>query len=152
MLVEHEACSRLFELNRLDIMEIASITGHKSLAMLKRYTHLKAARLVKKLEGHGSRGQQVVMSYLIPYPAVVESDADQIRVRVLDFEDVVGTGATMDAAVSDAQNALLRRLMSALREKSAIPLPDQYLELIDEDKVFMLDPLPRMEMPQGEAA
>jgi hypothetical protein len=38
MLVEHEACSRLFELNRLDIMEIASITGHKSLAMLKRYT------------------------------------------------------------------------------------------------------------------
>lgn len=92
------------------------------------------------------------MSYLIPYPAVVESVADQIRVRVLDFEDVVGTGATTDAAVSDAQNALLRRLMCALREKSAIPLPDQYLELIDEDKVFMLDPLPRIEMSQGEAA
>lgn len=150
--LRHEACSRLFELNRLDIMEIASITGHKSLAMLKRYTHLKAARLVKKLEGHGSRGQQVVMSYLIPYPAVIESDADQIRVRVLDFEDVIGTGSTTDAAVSDAQNALLRRLMCALREKSAIPLPDQYLELIDEDKVFMLDPLPRIEMSQGEAA
>ena len=36
----HEAASRLSELGRLDIMEIAAITGHKSLAMLKRYTHL----------------------------------------------------------------------------------------------------------------
>lgn len=38
--LRHEACSRLTELDRLDIMEIAAITGHKSLAMLKRYTHL----------------------------------------------------------------------------------------------------------------
>lgn len=150
--LRHEACSRLFELNRLDIMEIASITGHKSLAMLKRYTHLKAARLVKKLEGHGTRGQQVVMSYLIPYPAVAESVEGRVQVRVLDFEDVIGTGVTADAAVLDAQNALLRRLMYALREKSAIPSPDQYLELIDEEQVFMLDPLPRMEWPDGGAA
>ena len=150
--LRHEACSRLFELNRLDIMEIASITGHKSLAMLKRYTHLKAARLVKKLEGHGTRGQQVVMSYLIPYPAVAESVEGRVQVRVLDFEDVIGTGVTADAAVLDAQNALLRRLMYALREKSAIPSPDQYLELIDEEQVFMLDPLPRMEWPEGGAA
>jgi hypothetical protein len=30
-------------------MEIASITGHKTLQMLKRYTHLKAEDLAKKL-------------------------------------------------------------------------------------------------------
>ena len=38
--LRHEACSRLFELGTLDVMEIAAISGHKSLAMLKRYTHL----------------------------------------------------------------------------------------------------------------
>ncbi|EPB7784110.1 site-specific integrase [Pseudomonas aeruginosa] len=38
--LRHEACTRLFELGTLDVMEIAAISGHKSLAMLKRYTHL----------------------------------------------------------------------------------------------------------------
>jgi len=31
------------------MMEIASITGHKTLAMLKRYTHLRAEDLAKRL-------------------------------------------------------------------------------------------------------
>jgi len=44
----HEATSRLFE-KGLNIMEVAAITGHKTLQMLKRYTHLKADDLVKKL-------------------------------------------------------------------------------------------------------
>lgn len=48
--LRHEATSRLFELGRFDVMEIASITGHKSLVMLKRYTHLKASNLAKKLD------------------------------------------------------------------------------------------------------
>jgi hypothetical protein len=30
-------------------MEVATITGHKTLEMLKRYTHLKADDLAKKL-------------------------------------------------------------------------------------------------------
>lgn len=46
--LRHEAASRLFE-KGLNVMEVASITGHKSLAMLKRYTHLKAADLALKL-------------------------------------------------------------------------------------------------------
>lgn len=46
--LRHEATSRLFEKN-LDSMEVASITGHKTLHMLKRYTHLKAEDLAKKL-------------------------------------------------------------------------------------------------------
>ncbi len=44
----HEACSRLFE-KGLNPMEVASISGHKTLQMLKRYTHLKAEDLVRKL-------------------------------------------------------------------------------------------------------
>ena len=46
--LRHEATSRFFEMG-LSIMEVSSITGHKDLAMLKRYTHLKAEDLAKKL-------------------------------------------------------------------------------------------------------
>lgn len=47
--LRHEATSRLFELG-LNEMEVSTITGHKTLQMLKRYTHLKASDLVKKLK------------------------------------------------------------------------------------------------------
>ncbi len=47
--LRHEAASRLFERGIFDSMEVASITGHKTLAMLKRYTHLRAEDLAKKL-------------------------------------------------------------------------------------------------------
>ena len=47
--LRHEATSRLFEKGVFDSMEVASITGHKTLAMLKRYTHLRAEDLAKKL-------------------------------------------------------------------------------------------------------
>lgn len=46
--LRHEATSRLFE-KGLDVMEVASVTGHKTLQMLKRYTHLKAENLARKL-------------------------------------------------------------------------------------------------------
>src|SRR5262249_15605795 len=46
--LRHEATSRLFE-KGLSVMEVATITGHKTLQMLKRYTHLKAVDLVAKL-------------------------------------------------------------------------------------------------------
>lgn len=46
--VRHEATSRLFE-KGLNSMEVASITGHETLQMLRRYTHLRAEDLAKKL-------------------------------------------------------------------------------------------------------
>jgi len=46
--LRHEATSRLFE-KGLGIMEVASMTGHKSLSMLKRYTHIEAEKLAQKL-------------------------------------------------------------------------------------------------------
>lgn len=46
--LRHEATSRLFE-RGFGIMEVASITGHKTLAMLKRYTHLSPETLADKL-------------------------------------------------------------------------------------------------------
>ncbi|OZB33067.1 MAG: hypothetical protein B7X47_05250 [Ferrovum sp. 34-44-207] len=46
--LRHEAASCLFE-KGLHPMEVASITGHKSMQMLKRYTHLKPESLLERL-------------------------------------------------------------------------------------------------------
>ncbi|MNJ46735.1 Tyrosine recombinase XerC [compost metagenome] len=46
--LRHEATSRLFE-RGFSMMEVATITGHKTLAMLKRYTHLSPLDLAEKL-------------------------------------------------------------------------------------------------------
>ena len=46
--LRHEATTRLFE-RGLNIIEVSSITGHRDLQMLRRYTHLRAEDLAKKL-------------------------------------------------------------------------------------------------------
>ena len=46
--LRHEATSRLFE-KGLNMMEVASITGHEDLKMLKRYTHIKPESLMARL-------------------------------------------------------------------------------------------------------
>ncbi len=46
--LRHEAASRLFE-KGLHPMEVASITGHRSMKMLKRYTHLKPESLLARI-------------------------------------------------------------------------------------------------------
>lgn len=47
--LRHEAVSRLVEAGLSD-QEVASISGHKSMQMLRRYTHLRAEDLVIKLD------------------------------------------------------------------------------------------------------
>jgi integrase len=47
--LRHEAISRLFE-SGLRIEQVASISGHKSWTMLKRYTHVKAVTLHRRPE------------------------------------------------------------------------------------------------------
>ncbi|GJE78251.1 site-specific integrase [Methylorubrum suomiense] len=46
--LRHEAVSRLFE-KGFNVVEVASISGHRELRMLQRYTHLRAADLAKRL-------------------------------------------------------------------------------------------------------
>ena len=46
--LRHEAVSRLFE-RGLNVMEVSSISGHKELRMLRRYSHLRAEDLVARL-------------------------------------------------------------------------------------------------------
>ena len=47
--LRHEATSRLFERTNLSDVEIAKITGHKRLEMLKRYANLRASNLATRL-------------------------------------------------------------------------------------------------------
>lgn len=47
--LRHEALSRLAERCDLSVLEIASVSGHKTLQMLKRYTHHQAEKLAVKL-------------------------------------------------------------------------------------------------------
>jgi len=47
--LRHEATSRMFE-KGLDVMQVKSITGHKTLQMLNRYTHLNADDLASLLD------------------------------------------------------------------------------------------------------
>ena len=47
--LRHEAVSRLVEAG-LNDQEVVAISGHKSMQMLKRYTHLRAEDLVEKLD------------------------------------------------------------------------------------------------------
>lgn len=47
--LRHEALSRLAERGDLSVLEMAAVSGHKTLQMLKRYTHLQAETLAKKL-------------------------------------------------------------------------------------------------------
>jgi integrase len=46
--LRHEAITRLFE-KGFNVMEVGSISGHKTLQMLKRYTHLRAENFLERL-------------------------------------------------------------------------------------------------------
>ena len=47
--LRHEGTSRFFEKTTLTDIEIATITGHKSMDMLKRYAHLRPSTILHKL-------------------------------------------------------------------------------------------------------
>jgi integrase len=47
--LRHEAVSRFFEAGLTDV-EVSTISGHKSMQMLRRYAHLRAENLISKLD------------------------------------------------------------------------------------------------------
>ena len=46
--LKHDAVTRLFE-RGLNPIEVGMVSGHKTLSMLQRYTHLRSSDLVTKL-------------------------------------------------------------------------------------------------------
>lgn len=139
--LRHEAVSRLFELGTLDLMEVSAISGHKSLSMLKRYTHLKAQRLVHKLEGKKTRLRGAVIGLLAPYPATIVSEGGSVVLEFPDFPGFSVRAEDMRLARVAAEHALLVRLLRMLRSGSPIPRPGDLLGELDAP-VIMVDPLP----------
>ncbi|HBR1031170.1 TPA: site-specific integrase [Klebsiella quasipneumoniae subsp. similipneumoniae] len=134
--LRHEAISRLFELVTLDVMEVAAISGHRSLAMLKRYTHLKAHRLVAKLEGGRNRR---MASVFVPYPVSVMATETCVTLQAPDFRELRVQAASMEEAATRLRQLLLHQLATRLRDGKRIPPPCQVPP--DSGTWLMVDPL-----------
>ncbi|ECO0810425.1 tyrosine-type recombinase/integrase [Salmonella enterica subsp. enterica serovar Newport] len=120
--LRHEAISRLFELGTLNVMEVAAISGHKSLNMLKRYTHLRAYQLVSKLDVRRRQSQKIA-TYFVPYPGEMEDTDEGFRVHLHDFEGLSVSGSTREAAMDAASVMLLRWLATAAQHGERVPRP-----------------------------
>lgn len=138
--LRHEAISRLFEKSTLDMMEISAISGHKSVALLKRYTHLKAQKLVKKLDGNKNKGRHFIVDQLNPYPAyIIHNHNHHVRITVPDLKYCVFSD-TVSCALSNAQDVALRSIITRIHKNEKIPVPDQYLGNYLGDRI-MIDPI-----------
>lgn len=141
--LRHEAVSRLFELGTLDMMEVATISGHKSMQMLKRYTHLKASNLVAKLDGKKTlnKGRRVITQTVIPYPAALSKTEDGIVLQFMDFEHLSIRGDDAGEVATRARDVLLRELVGLMKDSKRAPLPTPPLEYADNAHVLLIDPL-----------
>ncbi len=141
--LRHEAVSRLFELGTLDMMEVATISGHKSMQMLKRYTHLKASNLVAKLDGRKTlnKGKQVISQTIVPYPAALSEGDGEVTLQFMDFEHLRLQGNDLEDVAARARDALLRELVNLVRHSKKAPVPTPPLEYADSAHVVLIDPL-----------
>lgn len=150
--LRHEAVSRLFEIGTLDAMEVAAISGHRSMAMLKRYTHLKARKLVKKLDAGKRVSRQQVMKHFIPYPAYLKKTEDRkaedggqrkILVSFPDFDP------EQHPVVSDcpqeieqfARALLCQKIAVMLAEGTKLPEPETHALGLGDHVTVYVDPL-----------
>lgn len=128
--LRHEAISRFFELGTLNVIEVAAISGHRSLNMLKRYTHLRAYQLVSKLDARRKQTSKI-SPYFVPYPATVGNRNGLFVVTLHDF-DLETRAETREQAISHASVLLLRTLAQAAQRGERVPTPGELPANIDE--------------------
>lgn len=148
--LRHEATSRLFELSTLNTMEVAAITGHKSLSMLKRYTHLKVSHLAHKLDGNRNQGKAALLKSFVPYPCLIQplpqSDPLLPPAFTVTFPDFshkpyeVTLPPNSVTIEQHSQRLLSQLLLRYIASGKKVPRPDQYSHLITEPTI-MVDPL-----------
>lgn len=136
--LRHEAVSRLFELGTLSAIEIAAISGHKSMNMLKRYTHLRATHLVSKLDAR-HRQTRKLASYFVPYPAEVINQSGKVTVRFTDLEHPEIIAPERSAALDKAASVLLRLQAQAAQAGRRLPQPGEIY--LPGAALIMIDPL-----------
>ncbi len=135
--LRHEAISRLFELGTLNVMEVAAISGHKSMNMLKRYTHLRATQLVNKLDARRRQAQKLATIF-IPYPAEIEEVEGQYSLRFTDLEHTIIKAPTREEAVLSAGASLLRIQAIAAQAGKRLPPPGEIN--VRDPKLVLINP------------
>lgn len=146
--LRHEAISRMFELGTMDVVEISTISGHKSIQMLKRYTHLKAHKLVAKLEKTRKRARKQLLGFSA-YPAIIMDDQlnGKITVDFIDFDELIIQSNIQDksAILRRAKDVLLRELANKIRDNKALPIPsdmeDICIQVEGQGYAVLIDPL-----------
>ncbi|MDX7853002.1 site-specific integrase [Aeromonas caviae] len=146
--LRHEAISRMFELGTLDMVEVAAISGHRSLQMLKRYTHLRAHKLVAKLEKNRKRMRRHLLGFPA-YPAFLfdEKGESSFRVEFVDFDDLSLSAESRTKALLDAKDILLREIANCIKDGKTLPVPSevddvvQFTPAIGHNNVVLIDPL-----------
>ncbi|SHI11552.1 site-specific integrase [Pollutimonas bauzanensis] len=138
--LRHEAVSRLFELGTLDIMEVAAITGHRSLSMLKRYTHLRAQKLVAKLDLGRKRAQRLASEYFSPQFGLLTHEGGLWQAYFPDYEPALVVSAeTQEELHTRAQSALamaiIKRMMSGLRS----PTTGESLNISENEQIITIE-------------
>ena len=140
--LRHEAISRLFE-KGLDMLEVSTISGHKSLSMLKRYTHLQAYKLVHKLDpkkrGAKQNTPSSIRDFIIPYPVIIERLSKKCTVEFYDFIDLRVSGRNIEDTMQQAKNILLNRIVTLLHNGEIPPKPTDDVGLIQVDKKSSVD-------------
>ncbi|MBF4990964.1 hypothetical protein [Methylophilus sp. QUAN] len=81
------------------------------------------------------------MNHMIPYPAKLDNLESGFRLTLLDFDDVYVESDQLENVIRSAEDTLLRLIFSRIKESKLIPPPDQYLEIVDEKQVVMIDPM-----------
>lgn len=136
--LRHEAVSRLFELGTLNVMEVAAISGHKSLNMLKRYTHLRATQLVSKLDVRRRQAQKFAALFT-PYPAEFCETEEGITVRFADLEHLTAAATSREEALRTAASDLLRIQARAACAGKRLPPPGAVQA--NDVRWFLIQPL-----------
>lgn len=120
----HEAISRFFELGTLSMMEIAMISGHKTLSMLKRYTHLRAEKLVRKIDQARRRVRYTIEDLMVSYQATVQNVDGRFILSFPDFENLHVADSTLEDVTRKASDALLRRVSLLAAKRMPLPAPE----------------------------
>ncbi len=136
--LRHEAVSRLFELGTLNVMEVAAISGHKSLNMLKRYTHLRATQLVRKLDIRRQQAQKFAALF-VPYPAELSEENGIVTVRFADLEHLTLPAQSREEALMRASSDLLRIQAQAACAGKRLPPPGAVR--VNDKRWILVEPL-----------
>jgi integrase len=143
--LRHCAISSLLE-RGLNTIEVATISGHKSMSMLKRYSHLSSFLLVPKLDPkpRAKKDRPVLRDQLHPYPAVVTKHSRRFDIDFPDFLNLSLSGSNEVQVIENAKTHLLRTVVGLLCDGAVPPVPTP-LDLIQlpstKSRVEMISPI-----------